>query len=298
MPDIVTVFGGSGFLGARIVKQLVTRGSRVRVAVRHPEGVDLSDARNRVSVVTADIQDSSLIVPALKDSVSVINVVGHYVQTKAISFDAVHAIGAENLAWCAAQAGVARLVHVSGIGADINSPSAYVRSRAKGESLVREAFPEATIMRPSAIFGPGDALFSSLEAISRRLPVIPLFGRGQTRLQPVFVDDVANAVAVASSEPSTVGKTYELGGPKVYTYRALVEFLLDTVKRRRVLLPIPYAVWEAIAVSLAVLPNPPLTWHQVVLMRDDNVVGQGSLTLSDLGIQPTTVETQLADYIR
>jgi len=254
----VTVFGGTGFLGRSIVARLGAAGARVRVAVRHttegvpPQGGD-------VEVVYADVRDGTTVAQAVRNSDAVVNAVGLYVEHGEATFQAVHVDGAQEVARAAREAGIGRLVHVSGIGADVNSESSYVRSRALGERAVREACPEAIILRPSVLFGRGDALFRSLAAITRISPVFPLFGDGSTRLQPVFVGDVAKAVVKAVGSPTTRGKVYELGGPRVYRYRELVELVLVHLKRRRLLVPVPFVVWEIQAALLGVLPNPPLT---------------------------------------
>jgi uncharacterized protein YbjT (DUF2867 family) len=289
---LVTVFGGTGFLGRRIVERLGAAGARVRVAVRHttegvpPQGGD-------VEVVYADVRDGTTVAQAVRDSDAVVNAVGLYVERGEATFQAVHVDGAQEVARAAREAGIPRLVHLSGIGADVNSESSYVRSRALGELAVREAFTEATILRPSVLFGRGDALFRSLAAITRISPVFPLFGDGSTRLQPVFVGDVAEAVVKAVGSPSASGKVYELGGPRVYRYKELVELVLVHLKRRRVLVPVPFFVWEIQATLLGILPNPPLTRDQVILMRRDNVVSDTALTFADLSITPRPVEAEL-----
>jgi len=289
---LVTVFGGSGFLGRFIVEHLHTAGARVRVAVRHstegapPQGGD-------IEVVYADVRDGGTVAQAVRDSDAVVNAVGLYVPQGKATFEAVHVDGAQEVARAAREAGILRLVHISGIGADVNSESSYVRSRALGELAVREAYPEATILRPSVLFGRGDALFRSLAAITPISPVFPLFGDGSTRLQPVFVGDVAEAVVKAVGFPSTRGKVYELGGPRVYRYRELVELVLVHLNRRRALVPVPFFLWEIQAALLGLLPNPPLTRDQVILMRRDNIVSDTALTFADLGITPRTVEAEL-----
>ncbi|MDQ3776481.1 MAG: complex I NDUFA9 subunit family protein [Pseudomonadota bacterium] len=289
---LVTVFGGTGFLGRRIVERLGAAGARVRVAVRRtmegvpPQGGD-------VEVVYADVRDGTTIAQAVRDSDAVVNAVGLYVEQGEATFQAVHVHGAQEVARVAREAGIPRLVHISGIGADVNSESSYVRSRGLGELAVREACTEATILRPSVLFGRGDALFRSLAAITRISPVFPLFGNGSTRLQPVFVGDVAEAVVKAVGSPSESGKVYELGGPRVYRYKELVELVLVHLKRRRVLVPVPFFVWEIQATLLGILPNPPLTRDQVILMRGDNVVSDTALTFADLSITPRRVEAEL-----
>jgi uncharacterized protein YbjT (DUF2867 family) len=289
---LVTVFGGTGFLGRRVVERLGAAGARVRVAVRHTtEGVPSQGGD--VEVVYADVRDGTTVAQAVRDSDAVVNAVGLYVEQGEATFQAVHVDGAQEVARAAREAEIPRLVHLSGIGADVNSESSYVRSRALGELAVREACTQATILRPSVLFGRGDALFRSLAAITRISPVFPLFGDGSTRLQPVFVGDVAEAVVKTVGSPSGSGKVYELGGPRVYRYKELVELVLVHLKRRRVLVPVPFFVWEIQASLLGIFPNPPLTRDQVILMRRDNVVSDTALTFADLSITPRRVEAEL-----
>ncbi len=211
---LVTVLGGSGFLGREIVRSLVRKGRAVRVAVRHPEAVSVAESGGDVGdvrAVHADVRDATSVATAIEGAQAVVNAVGLYVERGGATFEAMHAQGALNVARQTRHAAVERLIHISGIGADRRSGSSYVRSRARGEALVRDAFPGATVFRPSVMFGPRDALFGVLAAIARRAPVMPLFGRGQTRLQRVYVGNVAEAVARALDEPSSRGKLYELG---------------------------------------------------------------------------------------
>ena len=293
---LVTVFGGTGFLGRCIVEHLHTAGARVRVAVRHTtEGVP--PLGGDIEVVYADVRDGTTVAQAVRNSDAVVNAVGLYVERGAATFQAVHVDGAQEVARAAREAGIGCLVHISGIGADVNSESSYVRSRALGERAVREACPGATILRPSVLFGRGDALFRSLAAITRISPVFPLFGDGSTRLQPVFVGDVAEAAVKAIGPPSTRGKVYELGGPRVYRYRELVELALAHLKRKSVLVPVPFFLWEIQATLLGLLPNPPLTRDQVTLMRRDNIVSDTALTFADLGVTPRSVEAELPSIL-
>ena len=226
---LVTVFGGTGFLGRWIVERLRGRHARTRSGAPHDGGVPPQGGRSRLRRRAR----RGTIAQAVRDSDAVVNAVGLYVEHGEATFQAVHVDGAQEVARAAREAGIPRLVHVSGIGADVNSESSYVRSRALGERAVREACPKAIILRPSVLFGRGDALFRSLAAIMRISPVFPLFGDGSTRLQPVFVGDVAEAVVKAVGSPSTSGKVYELGGPRVYRYKELVELVLAHLKRRR-----------------------------------------------------------------
>ncbi len=296
----VTVFGGSGFLGRQIVKSLVVEGVSIRVAVRHPERASFLKRLGRdgqIELVRADVWEETTVAPTVKNSTWVINTVGHYVEKSGATFDAIHGQGANNVARQAGIAGVERLIHISGVGANPASDSPYVRARGIGEDLVKGAFEGVTILRPSVIFGPDDSFFNTLANLARRSLVLPLFGMGRTNLQPVFVGDVAEACVRVLADPSTQDKAYELGGPRVYTYKALLQLVLKQVDRRRVLVPVPFFLWDTLAALFAFFPNPPLTRDQVKLMKSDNVVGEAALTLEDLGIAPTPVEEVLPTYI-
>jgi NADH dehydrogenase len=297
----VTVFGGSGFLGRQIVKRLARDGAAVRVAVRHPERASFLAGISTAGLITtvrADVWDEATVGPAVGTSDAVVNTVGHYVERGRATFKAIHGQGALHVARASAKAGVKRLVHISGIGADVGSPSAYVRARAIGERLVTEAFPEATILRPSVMFGPEDAFFNQLAALARRMPILPLFGTGTVKLQPVYVGDVAEAVARALATEAASGQVYELGGPRTYTYKALLQLLLEQLSRRRLLLPVPYFAWEVLAAVMAPLPKRPISRDQVVLMKRDNVVGPKALSFAELGLAPSAVEEILPSYVR
>jgi NADH dehydrogenase len=296
----VTIFGGSGFLGRQIVKHLAAEGNNVRVGVRHPERASFLERFGRdgqIELAHADVWDESTVARAVKQSDAVINTVGHYVEKGRATFDVIHGQGALHVARQARQAGAERLIHISGLGADPTSDSPYVRARGIGEVLVREAFDGVTILRPSVIFGADDSFFNTIAGMARQVPVLPLFGMGRTNLQPVFVGNVADACVRVLANPSTKGEVYELGGPRVYTYKALVQLVLKQVDRRRVLVPVPFFVWDTLAALMAVLPNPPLTRDQVKLMKRDNVIEGKALTLEDLGICLVSVEEILPTYI-
>ena len=270
----VVVFGGGGFLGRRLVHRLTTEGMTVRVAVRHPDHARIklqSIGFDRVTVVPADVRDQASVAAAIAGADAVVNTVSAYVEKGGVTFETVHVQGAQTVAREAIAAGVTRLVLVSGIGADPDSSSPYIRARGRGELMVQQAFPGATIVRPGALFGPGDALFSMLAELARLLPALPLIGGGHTRLQPVFVEDVAEAVANILTDPGTVGRTYELAGPGVYTLRELVRMTLHLMSKRRILIPVPFAVAEIQARLFELLPHPPLTTGQVDLLKADNV---------------------------
>ncbi|WP_299626529.1 complex I NDUFA9 subunit family protein [Pelagibius sp.] len=298
-PNCVTVFGGTGFLGAAIVRRLLAEGITVRVAVRHPDKVVVAPEGPQpadLQPVYADVCDETTVAQALEGSDAAVNAVGLYVEKGAETFEAVHELGALTVAQQAAARGLQRLVLISGIGADLHSEAGYVRARARGERLVRDAFAGATVLRPSVLFGPEDRFVNSLAEIAARLPLLPLFGRGDTKLQPVFVGDVAEAVSKSLQHPDAPGATYELGGPRVYSYRALIELILQQTQRRCLLLPLPFALWDFLALLSALLPTPPITRAQVTLMKQDNVVPDAALTLRDLGVEPTALEKVLPSY--
>jgi uncharacterized protein YbjT (DUF2867 family) len=297
---MVVVFGGGGFLGRRLVHRLTAEGMIVRVAVRHPDPARIelrAIGFDRVTVLRADVRDQASVAAAIAGADAVVNTVSAYVEKGGVTFEAVHVQGAETVAREAAAAGVASLVLMSGIGADPDSGSPYIRARGRGELVVRQTFPGATIVRPGTMFGPGDALFGTLAELARLLPILPLIGAGHTRLQPVFVEDVAEAVVTILTDPGTVGRTYELAGPGVYTLRELVRMTLRLMSRRRLLIPVPFAVAEIQARLFELLPNPPLTSSQVDLLKADNVASGNLPGLQELKIQPKTVEEVVPTYI-
>lgn len=290
---MTTVFGGTGFLGSAIVEALLRRDERIRVATRQARSAKRSGETSSVRMVRADVRDEASVQAAVKGARAVIDAVGLYVERGADTFESVHVRGAEIVARAAARAGVERLVHISGIGARADSASTYVCARALGEDAVNDGFSGATLVRPSVLFGPGDSFLGAIDDITRLSPVFPLFGSGNTRLQPVFVGDVAEAVARIVDGPGMAPGLIECGGPRVLTYREVVETVLRYRGRRRVLLPIPLGLWAIQARALALLPNPPLTEDQVILIAEDNVVGDGVATMADLNIVPEDLEAVL-----
>ena len=294
------VFGGTGFLGRRLVRRLVADGASVRVAVRAPQRAQqiLGDLDpQRVTVVRADVGDRGSVAAALAGADAVVNAVSAYVEKHGVTFQSVHVHGARVLAEEAGHAGVARLVLVSGIGADVQSSSPYIRARGGGELVVREAFPRATVVRPGAMFGPGDALFAGLADLVRLLPAVPLIGGGHTRLQPVYVEDVADAIARILATPDTADQTYELAGPHTYTLRELLGLALRLMHKRRPLVPLPFAVAELQARLFELLPNPPLTTSQVDLLRADNLASGALPGFRELGLTPKSVEEIVPTYL-
>ena len=300
---LVTVFGGSGFLGRHVVRALANRGYLIRVAVRRPELTGYLQPLGRVGqiyAVQANVRFPQSIEAATRDADVVINLVGILFERGRQRFDAVQAEGAGAVAQAASAAG-ARLIHVSAIGADENSASDYARTKAAGERLVLAAQPQAIITRPSIMFGPEDDFFNRFAALARISPALPLPGGGHTRFQPVFAGDVAEAIARAVDGKVKSGTVYEFGGPDVLTFKELMEFTLATIERRRLLLPIPFAVMKLQAAFLQFLPEPPLTPDQVELLKSDNVVSTAAheqdRTLEGLGIIPNSVASIVPDYL-
>lgn len=298
---LVTVFGGSGFVGRYVVRELAKAGLRIRVAVRHPDRAQFlkpMGAVGQIAPVLANVRDDASVAAAVAGADVVINLVGILAEHGRQRFDAVHADAAGRIGRAAAAAGARRLIQISAIGADPDARAAYARSKAAGEAAARAAFPGATVLRPSIVFGPEDDFFNRFAAMAKIAPALPLVDGGRTRFQPVYVDDVADAVMAALRTEASVGKTYELGGPRVYTFRALMEFLLRTIGRRRLLVPLPAcALWPQALVA-ELLPKPPLTRDQLLLLKRDNVVADGALGLADLGITATSIEAIVPTYLR
>lgn len=294
----VTVFGGTGFLGRHIVRELLDAGMGVRIASRHPRvPPGIEDNSDQIQLHTANLHDSEATQQAISGAHAVVNAISLYVEKGGNeTFKQVHEVGAERIARQALDKGVERLVHISGVGVDANSDSAYVRARALGDAKVRESFPNATVLRPCVMFGPDDALLASISKATLS-PVVPLFGRGQTRLQPVFVEDVAKAVRTVLHQPETAGEIYELGGPDVLTYRALVRRVIAHLNRYSLLLPMPFPLWRMLAVPMRFLPTPPLTRDQVILMEKDNRVGEDAKSFHDLRIEPRSIGSLLKECL-
>lgn len=301
---LVTVFGGSGFLGRSVVRALAKRGYRIRVAVRRPELAGHLQPIGRVGqihAIQANLRYPASVAAAMRDSHVAINLVGILTEGGAQKFDAVQAKGAETVAQAAAAAD-ARMVHVSAIGADENSPSLYGRSKAAGEKAVLSAVPSATILRPSVVFGPEDQFTNRFAALAKVSPMLPLIGGGLTKLQPVYVGDVATAVADAVDGKAKAGATYELGGPEVLTMREVLEYILATTDRERMLISLPFGLAKFMALFLQFAPGPlKLTRDQVALLRSDNVVSDAArtagLTLEGLGIQADSLEAVAPQYL-
>ncbi len=297
---VVTIFGGAGFIGRYLVMRLARQGWVIRVAGRSPSHAKrlqpLGDA-GQITAIRAVLQDQAAVARAVEGADAVVNLVGLLYEKGRQSFSAVHVQGAERVAQAAAAAGARSLVQVSAIGADPGAEADYARTKGEGEAAVRAAFPESAIVRPSIVVGPEDEFFNRFAAMARISPALPLIGGGETRFQPVYVGDLADAMVACLTRPACRGRTYELGGPKVYSFKALMELLLHEIRRKRLLLPLPFGLAELQGAVLELLPVPPLTRDQVRLLRRDCVVGPDALTFSDLGIEPSAIEVVLPTYL-
>ncbi|MSO66383.1 MAG: complex I NDUFA9 subunit family protein [Pseudolabrys sp.] len=301
---LVTVYGGSGFLGRHVVRALAKRDYRIRVAVRRPELAHFLQPLGRVGqihAVQANLRHAPSVEAAARDAQVLINLVGILTEGGRQRFDSVHSYGAEQVALAASAHG-ARLVHVSAIGADENSSAHYARSKAAAERLVLSAQPQAVIMRPSILFGPEDDFFNRFASLARMSPALPLIGGGQTRFQPVFVGDVAKAIADAVDGKLNGGTIYELGGPDERTFKQLMQYVLATIERKRLLLPFPFFAAKLQAMVLQFMPPPlTLTPDQVELLRADNIVSDAAKasgrTLQGIGIEPEPIEAIVSSYL-
>ncbi|MEI9989169.1 MAG: complex I NDUFA9 subunit family protein [Rhizomicrobium sp.] len=295
----ITVFGGTGFLGRHTIRALAKAGHRIRVAVRYPNtGFFLPPMGTvgQIVLLRCNAREADEVAAAVAGAEAVVNLTGILAPRGEQSFEAVHVEAAETIAKAAKAAGARTLVHVSAIGADKDAASAYAGSKGEGEERVRAAFPEAAIVRPSLVFGPEDDFFNRFAALARILPALPLIGGGHTRFQPVFVGDVAAAIARLAQDPSLGGRIYELGGPAVYTFKELMQIVLRETGRQRLLVPVPFALATLKALFLQFLPKPLLTPDQVTLLKSDNVV-TGENGLGALGITPTSVEAEVPAYL-
>jgi NADH dehydrogenase len=303
MENLVTVFGGSGFVGTQAVRFLAKAGWRVRVAVRNPNlayDMRLLGDVGQIDVVQANVRVKASLVRALENAAASLNLVGVLGETGRQGFQAVHVMGARNVAEAAREQGVQRVVQMSALGAAPDSESKYARTKAEGEAAVREIYPDAAMVRPSVIFGPGDGLFERFASMAQFSPVLPLVGGGHTRFQPAFVGDVGRALARIVTDLDSAGQTFELGGPGVYAFHELMEMLLAETGQRRLLLPIPFPVAAALGSLgdlLSSVARPPITADQVRLLQSDNVVSGGLPGFAELGITPATLEAVLPTYL-
>ncbi|HEX4532784.1 MAG TPA: complex I NDUFA9 subunit family protein [Rhizomicrobium sp.] len=297
---LVTVFGGSGFLGRNAVRALAKAGHRIRVAVRYPNLANYllpMGAVGQIQIAKTDVRDDAQVAAALRGADAAVNLVGILYNGGGQNFDGVHVEAAERMARAAKAAGAQRFVHVSSTGVDEDSDSNYARTKAQGEARVRAEFPSATILRPSLVFGPEDNFFNRFAGLARISPVLPLIGGGHTKFQPVFVGDVADAILRGVEDSAIAGKIYELGGPGIYTFKQLMQIVLRETGRTRLLVPLPFFAAALQSYVLGLLPNPLLTPDQVRLLKTDSVVSPGALTLADLGIQPDSLEAIVPSYL-
>jgi uncharacterized protein YbjT (DUF2867 family) len=301
---LITVYGGSGFLGRHVVRALAKRDYRIRVAVRRPELANFLQPLGRVGqihAVQANLRHAPSVEAAARDAQVLVNLVGILAEGGRQRFDAVHTYGAEQVALAASAHG-ARMVHVSAIGAEENSPSHYARSKAAAERLVLAAQPQSVVMRPSILFGPEDDFFNRFASLARMSPALPLIGGGLTRFQPVFVGDAASAIANAVDDKLDPGTIYELGGPEVKTFKELMQYVLATIERKRLLVPIPFFAARLQAMALQFMPSPlTLTPDQVDLLHIDNVVAEAAKaegrTLQGIAIEPESIEAIVSSYL-
>jgi NADH dehydrogenase len=301
---LVTVFGASGFIGRYVVRALARSGVRVRAAVRNPATAHFLrplGGVGEIQIVQANVRVAPTIAPAVEGASGVVNLVGILRESGPQRFPALHVEAAGAIAAAAAKAGVHSLTHVSAIGADSHSPSAYLRTKALGEEAVRNGFAPASIVRPSIVFGPEDEFFNRFAAIARLSPMLPLFGGGRTRFQPVFAGDLGEAIARTVLDPAAGAKIYEIGGPQVYTFRELMDAILKATQRRRLLVPLPYFAAQAMAAGFTLVPDflmaPLITFDQVKMLKVDNIAHAGVPGLRELGIAPRALETVLPTYL-
>lgn len=301
---LVTIYGGSGFLGRHVVRAIARTGARMRIAVRRPElagHLQPLGGVGQIVPVQANVRFPDSLVTAAEDADAIVNLVGILFASGKQTFNAVQDEGAGHVAEAAKAVGARALVHVSAIGADPNSKSIYARTKAAGEAAVRETYPGATILRPSVVFGPEDEFFNRFASLARISPVLPLIGGGRTKFQPVFVGDVAQAVVAALEGRASEREPYELGGPQIMTMREVMERVLAYTMRSRPLVPVPFWVAKLQGAFLQWLPKPPLTVDQVRLLQSDNVVSDDAIkagrTLEGLGIDPVAVASVVPDYL-
>jgi uncharacterized protein YbjT (DUF2867 family) len=290
----VTVFGGTGFVGRRVVRHLSGSAATVRIASRHPARAE----GDNVEQIVADAHDERSVEAAIVGADGVVNAISLYVEHGRDTFRSVHVEAAARIAGVARRAGIKRFVHLSGIGADAASPSPYIRSRGEGEAAVQAAFPGAVIIRPAVMFAPDDAFLTTILRLLRTLPAYPLFGDGRTRLQPVYVDDVAAALAQVLRQTQRPYPIYELAGPRVYSYEELLRTIAHTAGLRPVLVRIPFAIWDAVAGLAKILPHPPLTRNQVELMQIDTTASDNRPGFGLLAISPRSLEEELKAMLK
>jgi NADH dehydrogenase len=299
-PRLVTVFGGSGFLGRHIVRALAKDGWRIRVAVRRPNLALFLRPMGRVGqiqLVKCNANSDEQVRAALEGADACVNLIGVIAPGGSQSFSAMHVYAAERIARLASAMNAARLVHISALGANAEAEATYYRTKAEGERVVREAFPQASILRPSLVFGPEDDFFNRFGMLARLSPMLPLIGGGHNRAQPVFVGDVALAVSAMLADPATEGRAFEAAGPEVFTFKQLMQIVLRQTRRKRLLVPVPFGLAMVKGFFLGLLPKPLLTMDQVRMMKTDTVAHAGEPGLAALGINPCALEAIVPSYL-
>ena len=297
----VTIFGGSGFIGRAISRELTKAGAWVTIGctdVEAAKAMKTMGQPGQVTVVKADVIDAAAVAQAVAGADYVINLVGLLAPAGRHSFEKVHATAPGTIAAAARDAGAVGLAHISAIGADAASKSAYARTKAAGEVAVHAAFPAAAILRPSVVFGPDDGFFNRFAALAQLAPALPLIGGARTRFQPVYVVDVARAVVAAPRDPAAASQTYELGGPEVVSLRQVMTYVMEQTQRPRALVPLPFWAAKLQSRFLELLPKPPLTRDQVTLLQSDNLVAEDARTLADLGVAATSFRSVVPGYLR
>lgn len=297
---LITVFGASGFLGRHAIRALARKGYRIRAVTRRPNLANHLPPMGHVGQIQlfkGDVHDEASVAEALRGAKAAINLVGVLFSRGEQSFEELHVNAAKTIAEECAKNGVRALTHVSALGADPNSESYYAKSKADGEARVREVFPQAAILRPSVIFGPEDSFLNRFAELARISPALPLIGGGHTKFQPIFAGDVAAAILTTLEDEHHTGKMFEIGGPTVYSFRALMEFILRETQRERVLISIPFPIAAVQAFFLQLMPNPLLTPDQVRLLRRNNIVSADAPGLAELGIVPTSIEAEAPAWL-
>ncbi|MEM7661238.1 MAG: complex I NDUFA9 subunit family protein [Pseudomonadota bacterium] len=311
--ELVTLIGGSGFIGRYATRALVAAGYKVRIASRSaksPEALGLGEIAADIESVSCDIKKPDTLGPAMEGAGAVVNLVGILFESGGQTFERTQEDGSRNVAQAAATAGVSRMVHVSAIGADASSKSSYGHTKAAAEKAVREALPEAVVLRPSIVFGPEDQFFNRFAEMAKFAPALPAIGGGKTKLQPIYVGDVAEAIVRSLESDQAAGKTIELGGPGVYTFNELYDFIFEHTGRKRLKAPLPFTIAKPMGTAMAsifrvkslvlgdLFGGPPITGDQVEMLKSDNVVTAGSLTLADLGIDNSkSIDEIVPDYL-
>lgn len=298
---VVTLFGGSGFLGRSIVQRLARAGYRIRVGTRNSDLVNRLMTYGDVGQITpvnVDLLKPDTLEAAVEGGDYVINLMGQLYESGPFSFDLVHYQAPKLIAEYCVSNGIEHLIHVSAIGANIESHSSYARSKARGEQAIQTIFPSATLLRPSIIFGPDDQFFNRFASMATCSPFLVVFDKGDVLMQPVYVGDVAQAVLHALVNPSCHAQIYELGGPKAYSFRELMQLTLSMTKRHRHIISIPIRLGNYLARAMELFPDPFLTRDQLILLQQDNIVSETAKTLKDLDISPSRLEVIVPDYLK